>query len=107
MSHGCLLLYASPNGDRWSLCRGAAPGDVFVQHEPNGPSGGATTRIAIGLFLREGADGPEHQALLTLIGLLVAVPDLVAASSVQPEPGAAAAEPSLGAERGGLNPSSS
>ena len=105
MSHGCLLLYASANGDRWSLCRGAASGDVFVRHEPNGPSGGATSSIAIGLFLREGANGPEHPALLKLIGSLVADPALVAASNVPPEPGAA--EPSLVAERGGLNPSSS
>ena len=86
------LLYASGNGDRWWLVRGDDPGDVAVLHEPNGPSGGQSSMIAIGAFLKAGAGGPEHHALLTLIGSLVAPP----APPAEPEPGAAAAEPTPG-----------
>ena len=86
------LLYASGNGDRWWLVRGADPGDVAILHEPNGPSGGRTSRLAIGAFLRDGAAGPEHQALLTLIGSLIAT----RGPPAEPEPGAAAAEPTPG-----------
>ena len=75
MSHSGRLLYVSPNGDRWSLCRGAAPSDVFVRHEPNNPSGGAP---------------------VALIGSLVADPVPASPKRAQPEPGAAAAEPSPG-----------
>lgn len=96
MSHSGRLLYVSPNGDRWSLCRGAAPSDVFVRHEPNNPSGGAPSNTAIGWFLREDANGPEHQALVALIGSLVADPGPASPKRAQPEPGAAAAEPSPG-----------
>jgi len=35
------------------------------------PSGGRVTEIEIGAFLGTGAHGPEHQALLRLIGSLV------------------------------------
>ncbi len=63
-------LYSSANGDRWSLVRDPGSGRVFVRHEPNAPSGGRTTDIGIGNFL-VGDHGPEHQALLRLIGTLV------------------------------------
>ena len=63
-------LYASPNGDRWYLARFPESGRVFIQHEPNRPSGGRASHIEIGPFL-SGHHGPEHQALLRLIGTLV------------------------------------
>jgi hypothetical protein len=63
-------LYASPNGDRWSLVREAQSGRPFVLHEANLPAGGARSLIAIGEFLGRGS-GPEQQELLRLIGSLV------------------------------------
>jgi hypothetical protein len=63
-------LYRSPNGDAWYLCRDEA-GRVYVQHEANLPSGGNVTQIELRAFLARGAAGPEHQALLHLIGTLV------------------------------------
>ena len=64
-------LYRSPNGDRWSLIRDPALGRVFVRHEPNASSGGRASDIGVGDFLLRGGHGPEHQALLRLIGTLV------------------------------------
>ncbi|WP_247479083.1 hypothetical protein [Bradyrhizobium sp. CW9] len=43
----------------------------MVEHEPNTGSGGRTSLTEIERFLRSGANGPEHQALLQLIGTLV------------------------------------
>ena len=62
-------LYASANGDSWYLCREGS-GRVFVEHEPNLPSGGKSSRIELSAFLQR-PQGPEHQALLRLIGTLV------------------------------------
>jgi hypothetical protein len=42
-----------------------------VLHEPNRNSGGKPSQIDIGTFLAEGNNGPEHQALLHLMGELV------------------------------------
>jgi hypothetical protein len=42
-----------------------------VKHEPNVSSGGQISYTDIGKFLRDGANGPEHQALLKLIGTLM------------------------------------
>lgn len=64
-------LYESPNGDRWRLVRDTETGRVFVRHEANRPAGGRVSEIAIGAFLAAGANGPEHQELLRLIGTLV------------------------------------
>jgi hypothetical protein len=66
-------LYRSPNGDSWFLGREPTNGHVFIIHQPNTPSGGQLTQIALGEFLRSG-NGPEQQALLRLIGTLVEVP---------------------------------
>jgi hypothetical protein len=66
-------LYASPNGDRWFLARYPESGRVFVLHEANLPSGGTVSHVEVGAFLAAGA-GPEHQALLRLIGTLVGDP---------------------------------
>ena len=64
-------LYSSPNGDRWFLVRENDSGRVFVKHQANIPSGGQSSSIEIGTFLSQGGHGPEHQALLRLIGTLV------------------------------------
>jgi hypothetical protein len=63
-------LYSSSNGDRWSLVRDLRSGRVFVRHEPNANSGGVTSLIEIGEFLRQD-HGPQHYELLRLIGSLV------------------------------------
>ena len=65
------LLYASENGDRWSLARDSGTGRVFVRHRPNPPSGGRASDIDLGAFLAQGGLGPEKQELLRLIGSLV------------------------------------
>jgi len=67
-------LYRSPNGDSWFLGREPENGHAFIIHQPNSPSGGRLTHIELGAFLRDGADSPEKQALLRLIGTLVDVP---------------------------------
>jgi hypothetical protein len=67
-------LYRSPNGDTWYLGREPENGRAFVIHQPNSPSGGRLSHIELGEFLRRNAGGPEHQALLRLIGTLVDVP---------------------------------
>ncbi len=66
-------LYRSANGDTWFLGREPENGHAFVIHQPNAPSGGRLSHIELGAFLRDGT-GPEHQALLRLIGTLVDVP---------------------------------
>ena len=69
MSLGKRELYRSPNGDCWYLVRDGER--VSVRHEPNIASGGRTSEIDIGSFLRESGRGPQHDALLHLIGSLV------------------------------------
>jgi hypothetical protein len=66
-------LYSSANGDAWFLCRDGA-GRLTVEHQPNLPSGGKPSHVDIGAFLARGAQGPEHQALLRLIGTLLDQP---------------------------------
>jgi hypothetical protein len=65
------VLYESPNGDIWRLVRDPQSGAALVEHQPNASSGGRTSLTDIGQFLRAGGRGPEHQALLALIGTLV------------------------------------
>jgi hypothetical protein len=65
------VLYESANGDVWRLVRDPQSGVAKVEHEQNASSGGRASLIEIGKFLRAGANGPEHQALLQLIGTLV------------------------------------
>ena len=64
-------LYRSPNGGRRTVVRDPGSGRVFVRHEPNLSSGGRASDIEVGDFLVRGGHGPEHQALLRLIGTLV------------------------------------
>lgn len=63
-------LYTSPNGDNWYLCRERS-GKLTVSHEPNTASGGKSSQVEIAEFIAKGNKGPEHQALLQLIGELV------------------------------------
>jgi hypothetical protein len=67
-------LYRSANGDSWYLGREPTTGAAFVIHQPNGPSGGRLRHIELGEFLRTDTAGPQHQALLRLIGTLVVNP---------------------------------
>jgi hypothetical protein len=62
--------YLSTNGDSWHLCRDQVH-DVIVVHEPNQNSGGRTSTIELGNFLRSENRGPEHQALRALIATLI------------------------------------
>lgn len=64
-------LYRSPNGDCWLVARDPAVERVFVRHQANAASGGQVSDIEITDFLGRGAQNPEHQALLRLIGTLV------------------------------------
>jgi hypothetical protein len=65
------VLYQTSNGDAWSLARDPTSKLPVVKHEPNVSSGGQISYTDIGKFLRDGANGPEHQALLKLIGTLM------------------------------------
>lgn len=67
-------LYRSPQGDAWFLGREPENGHAFIIHQPNAPSGGRLSHIELGAFLSGETKGPEHQALLRLIGSLVDVP---------------------------------
>lgn len=71
------LLYASENGDRWSLARDSDTGRVFVRHRPNLPSGGPVSDIELGEFLIRGGLGLEKQELLRLIGSLTETDDRI------------------------------
>ena len=64
-------LHAGPNGDRWLLARDPGTGRVSVRHEPGLVSGGRATELGIAEFLARDTGGPEHQALLRLIGSLL------------------------------------
>src|ERR1700738_5249070 len=66
-------LYRSPNGDSWFLARDPATGFAFIRHQANAPSGGQVTDIELGAFL-SGPGGPEHEALLRLIGASILNP---------------------------------
>lgn len=64
-------VYRSANGDAWFLARDSDVNRVFIRHEPNRASGGRPNDTEIGVFLREGGQGPEKQELLRLIAGLV------------------------------------
>jgi hypothetical protein len=66
------VLYESTNdGDVWALTRDPASKMPVVKHQPTVSSGEQISYTDIGKFLRDGASGPEHQALLKLIGTLL------------------------------------
>ncbi len=65
-------IYRASNGDRWSLARDPASGEVCIRHDGNLSSGAHVSFIGIGAFLCRG-QGPEQQELLQLIGTLIDV----------------------------------
>jgi hypothetical protein len=65
------ILYENSSGDTWTLARDPASNLPVVKHQPNVNSGRKISYVPIGKFLRDGASGPEHQALLKLIGTLI------------------------------------
>ena len=65
-------LYASPNGDRWLLGRRPG-GELVVCHYPNRASGGAFSETEVDMFLRQEPQGPEHQALVTVLATLISL----------------------------------
>ena len=72
-------LYSSANGDTWFLAREPTDGRAFIIHQPNAPSGGRLSHIGLAILSSEASgpehsDGPEHHALLRLVGTLVEVP---------------------------------
>jgi len=71
MSIEVRTLYASANGDRWYLLREHHTGRLLVRHEPNVASGGDTAVFEVGEFLAQPGHGPQHAALLDLIGTLL------------------------------------
>jgi hypothetical protein len=70
MSDNQREIYHSENGDRWLLSRDD-DGRAFVLHKANPSSGGKVSSIELGDFLGADKAGPEHQALIRLIGSLV------------------------------------
>jgi hypothetical protein len=62
--------YQSENGDRWFLCRDSDT-HLYIKQGANLASGGTVTAIELRYFLGPGRAGPEHQALVRLIGSLV------------------------------------
>ena len=93
------LIHAGTNDDRWFLCRGDDAADIFVFHEPNGPSGEGPSRIELKAFLGSGSGSPERLALLRMIGSLIEIGHAASPPFTRgPEPGAAGAEPSPGEE---------
>lgn len=63
-------VYRSSNGDVWYLVRNP-DGRVYVQHEPTQVSGGKSSCLDVATFLATGPEGPQHQAIISLIGSLV------------------------------------
>ena len=59
-------VHKSENGDRWLLRSGR-----FCPAQSNLSSSGTKTKIQLGDFLGSGKAGPEHQAIIHLIGELV------------------------------------
>ncbi|MHC2106445.1 hypothetical protein [Methylobacterium sp. CM6246] len=91
------LIHDGSNDDRWYLCRGDDPTDLYVFHEPNVPSGGRQSHLELAAFLASANGSPKHRALIGMIGPLVGTDRAdVASSGPTPEPEAAGAEPTLG-----------
>jgi hypothetical protein len=60
-------LYRSSNGDQWYLVQEPGSKRAFVRHQPNRASGGQSSLMEVSDFLSEG-HGPQHEALLRLLG---------------------------------------
>jgi hypothetical protein len=63
-------VYRSSNGDVWFLVRNP-DGRFYVQHQPNQASGGKSSCLDVATFLATSPQGPQHQAIVSLIGSLV------------------------------------
>jgi hypothetical protein len=63
-------IYKNIEGDSWFLCRNEM-GHVYVVQEPTESSGRKGSVVGLGEFLSKETVGPEHDALLRLIGSLV------------------------------------
>jgi hypothetical protein len=61
------VFYENSNGDFWCLTNDPASGRLAVMHRPNDRSGGKTSYIDVDDFLRENPDGPQQQALKSLM----------------------------------------
>jgi hypothetical protein len=66
-------IYTSQEGGSWFLCRNES-GHVYVVHEPSKASGDKGSAVGLGDFLSKPSIGPEHDALLRMIGSLVDQP---------------------------------
>ena len=67
MTENTIELYTSSNGDIWYL-HTADPRAPLVRHVPNPSSGGRTSELSVSQFLSSSARGPQHDALVHLIG---------------------------------------
>jgi hypothetical protein len=61
------LIYASPNGDRWTLVCDGTTKRMVVWHVPNAGSGGQTSETELAAFLARQSDSPEYVALQRLL----------------------------------------
>ena len=61
------LFYESSNGDTWSLTLDPSTSVRSVIHRPTAPSGGKLSEMENGNFLTKEGNGPEHQALRSLL----------------------------------------
>ena len=73
-------LHSGPEREEWFLARDAASDRVFIRYQPPDPAEPAD--FEVGEFLIRGVYGPEHQALLRLIGTLVDGSDEISALRV-------------------------
>jgi len=64
---GDRLVYRSGNGDAWFLTEDPATEMDVIKHVPNEQSGGHISHSDVRSFLAGEANGPEHQALRTLL----------------------------------------
>jgi hypothetical protein len=62
-------VYRSSNGDLWYLVR-TGTGRIYVEHQPNAASGGKSSCVDVATFLATGPEGPQHQAVISLVGSL-------------------------------------
>jgi hypothetical protein len=79
----------SSNGDTWCLTRDPMTGARVVMHRPNAQSGGQPSHVGIEQFLSGGANGPEHQALRSLMETSAPMATILIAYDIHPPEGEA------------------
>ena len=82
---GDRLIHESSNGDAWYLTQDLSTGTHLIKHVPNAQSGGHVSHIDVQSFLTAGANGPEHQALRTLLER--GLPSILIAYDIHPATG--------------------